>query len=341
MRVTLVLGQLDGRPHADPVLARRHRDHLPLRLPLRARLPGTVSNFSQSTAGSVGFGVLGNGFGAGIRVRDAEPGRVPDLRRRDTTPTTYPQHAAPQSRRAGRGRSSRATFTRPSARRGLVKLFANGAWQRLYDFSGSAISADVYGAGYGGRLRGRARSHRPRGPLGQGHRRDVFARAAQSLYFVERTAGRSSSDTDDPRVGMGDCRRLPAGQDANRRRRLRPDPARRAQEARSARRRRRHARPPAPRGPGRTGVATRDGRASTSADYVTIRQQLGIGAGLTVHAAENFHFTFEYFHAIFQWCKPTPGDRLDARANPSAGAELRQRRRHLRLLAPAIYVRAT
>ena len=28
--------------------------------------PGTVSDFSQSTAGSVGFGVLGNGFGAGL-----------------------------------------------------------------------------------------------------------------------------------------------------------------------------------------------------------------------------------------------------------------------------------
>jgi len=40
--------------------------------------------------------------------------------------------------------------------------------------------------------------------------------------------------------------------------------------------------------------------------FITLRQQLGIGAGLTVHAAANFHVTLEYFYALFQWYKPTP-----------------------------------
>ena len=45
---------------------------------------------------------------------------------------------------------------------------------------------------------------------------------------------------------------------------------------------------------------------STSIGYVTIRQQVGIGAGMTFHIADNFHFTLEYFRAVFQWYKPTP-----------------------------------
>ena len=30
---------------------------------------------------------------------------------------------------------------------------------------------------------------------------------------------------------------------------------------------------------------------------------------MTFHAADNFHFTLEYFRAMFQWYKPTPAAR--------------------------------
>jgi hypothetical protein len=50
----------------------------------------------------------------------------------------------------------------------------------------------------------------------------------------------------------------------------------------------------------------RTGDPSASVGFITIRQQLGIGAGLTYHAADNLHVTFEYFRAMFQWYLPTP-----------------------------------
>ena len=61
---------------------------------------------------------------------------------------------------------------------------------------------------------------------------------------------------------------------------------------------------------------------STSIGYVTIRQQIGIGAGMTFHIADNFHFTLEYFRALFQWYKPTPAARryglpVSRRSTPS------------------------
>jgi hypothetical protein len=49
-----------------------------------------------------------------------------------------------------------------------------------------------------------------------------------------------------------------------------------------------------------------------SVTYVTLRQQVGIGAGMTFHAADNIHITLEYFRAMFQWYKPArevPGSR--------------------------------
>ena len=54
---------------------------------------------------------------------------------------------------------------------------------------------------------------------------------------------------------------------------------------------------------------------NTSIGYVTIRQQLGIGAGLTYHVDDNFHITVEYFRAFFEWWKPSPA--APGLANPS------------------------
>ena len=44
------------------------------------------------------------------------------------------------------------TFVRSFGATGFVKLFVNGAWQRLYDRNGSHLSSDVYGTGFGGRF---------------------------------------------------------------------------------------------------------------------------------------------------------------------------------------------
>jgi hypothetical protein len=50
----------------------------------------------------------------------------------------------------------------------------------------------------------------------------------------------------------------------------------------------------------------RTGDPAASVGFVTLRQQIGIGAGMTFHAADNFHVTLEYFYAMWQWYKPTP-----------------------------------
>jgi hypothetical protein len=56
---------------------------------------------------------------------------------------------------------------------------------------------------------------------------------------------------------------------------------------------------------------------NTSVGYVTIKQQLGIGAGLTYHADDNFHVTVEYFRAVFEWWKPTPSNGCPTRRRRS------------------------
>ncbi len=270
--------------------------------------PGTVSNFSQSTAGSVGFGVMGNGFGAGLVYA------TPSLGGFQLSAGAYDANTIPTTTLLNRARwpraESEATFVRTFGSANLVKLFVNGAWQRLYDFGGTTISTDVYGTGFGGRLEVGPVRLGLAGHWGKGIGVTYSFEPNLALYFIKRTQDALS----DPATacGMGNYSACPgpkmrtvdggyaqlqiavhkkldvrAGAGVTRVHQLPED---QVQNWRLD--------------PNMLGTGAID--PLTSVGYITVRQQIGIGAGLTAHIDDNFHFTLEYFNATFQWYKPVP-----------------------------------
>ena len=261
--------------------------------------PGTVSNFSQSTAGSVGFGVMGNGFGAGMVYA------TPSLGGFQLSVGGYDANTIPTTPLLNRARWPRAesemTFIRNFGTANLVKLFVNGAWQRLYDFNGAAISTDVYGTGFGGRLEVGPVRLGVAGHWGKGIGVTYSFEPNLSLYFVERTQAALTDPTS--ACGMGNYSACPSPT-------MRTVDGGYVQLQIAA-----HKKLDLRAGAGVTRVhqlpEDRDASlwrtdGSTSTGYITIRQQVGIGAGMTIHIDDNFHFTLEYFHATFQWYKPVP-----------------------------------
>jgi hypothetical protein len=280
--------------------------------------PGSVSNFSQSTAGSVGFGVMGAGFGAAFVYATPVMGGL------QISLGAFDANNVPQRTLLNRSRwpqgQGEITFTRNFGSSGLVKLFVNGAFQRLYDIQGRPLSTDVWGSGFGGRLEIGPVRLGVAGHYGQGIGITYSLEPNTSLYFTERTEqafgdgspcamGVSSACPPvkvrtvdggyaqlqiaahkklDLRAGAGVTRvhQLPEDQVQNWRTIADPaDPTMRILDP------------------------------NTSIGYVTIRQQLGIGAGLTYHIDDNLHFTVEYFRAFFEWWKPSPA--APGQANPS------------------------
>lgn len=264
--------------------------------------PGTVTNFSQSTAGSVGFGVLGNGFGAGLAYATPRIGGL------QVTVGAYDATTLPNTPLLNRAKWPRgegeATFERKFGSTGFVKLFVNGAWQRLYDIDGRPLSADAYGSGFGGRLEIGPLKLGLAGHYGKGVGVTYSLEPHYSVYFIERTrealqdtnsscgmTGRgcppvklrtvdgyyaqaqfAATKALDVRAGAGITRvyQLPEDKDASWR------------------------------------MVNAGGITDTSVGYVTLRQQVGIGGGLTAHLNENLHLTVEYFRAMYQWYKPVP-----------------------------------
>lgn len=275
--------------------------------------PGTVSNFSQSTAGSVGFGVMGNGFGAGFVYATPVAGGL------QLSVGAYDANTLPTMPLLNRARWPRAeselTFVRTFGTSGLVKLFANGAWQRLYDFSGTPLSADVYGAGFGGRFEIGPFRIGLAGHWGKGIGVTYSFEPHLSLYFVEQTQA-ALQDSTSP-CAMGQYSACPPMK-------MRTVDGGYVQTLTSL----------VPSkldfqlGAGVTRIHQLDEDKDatlwktdstqpdyTSTGYITIRQQLGIGTGFIMHANSNFHVTAEYFYAYFQWYKPVPA--LPGQAYPS------------------------
>jgi hypothetical protein len=279
--------------------------------------PGTVSGFSQSTAGSVGFGVLGNGFGAGLVYATPVMGGL-QISVGGYDAVGYPNIDLLNRERWPRAESE-ATFSRKFGSTGFFKLFVNGAWQRLYDRNFTALSSDVYGTGFGGRLEVGPLKIGLAGHWGKGVGVTYSLEPHQSVYFDQRTqqalGGRDLGYPNCTAANTGACPPvkmrtvdgayvqtqisatskldLRAGAGVTRVHQLPED---KVQNWRTIQM-------DDPNNPGMTiTVADPD----TSIGFVTIRQQIGVGAGMTYHIADNFHFTLEYFLAYFQWYKPTP-----------------------------------
>jgi predicted porin len=292
--------------------------------------PGTVSNFSQSTAGSVGFGVMANGFGAGLAYASPVMGGL------QISVGVYDANNIPQRTWLNRSRwpqvQSEVTFQRNLGSTGLLKLFANGAYQQLFDIQGRPLSAEVFGTGFGGRFEIGPVRFGVAGHWGKGIGVTYSLEPHTSLYFekeLEAANGDSMSACGmsmysacprvkmrtvdglyaqaqiavlknlDVRAGYGFTRihRLPED-----RRDWRDDDSDPATDSAND--------DVMDSMTGLGGPGTPD-----SAGYVTIRQQIGVGGGLTWHAADSLHFTVEYFRAMFDWYKPSP-EPANAR-NPS------------------------
>jgi hypothetical protein len=109
--------------------------------------PGDLDE-SGPAVGHIGFGVLANGFGAGVAYA------TPVLAGLQLTVGYYdPSNLAGSSfERTKLGRpEAELTYEVALGARGRMKLFANGAYQQVYK-TDDPRSDSVYGAGYGGRL---------------------------------------------------------------------------------------------------------------------------------------------------------------------------------------------
>ena len=101
------------------------------------------------SAGHVGFGVLANGFAAGIAYA------TPPIAGLQLTVGYYDPVTADGiawERTKWGQMQSELTFDRRLSERAKVRFFANGGWQVLYKPNNDTDRANVYGVGWGGRL---------------------------------------------------------------------------------------------------------------------------------------------------------------------------------------------
>jgi hypothetical protein len=109
--------------------------------------PGNLDE-SGPAVGHIGFGVLANGYAAGVAYTTPSVGGL------QLTVGYYdPSNLAGSSfERTKMGRpEAEITFTVPFGRLGMLKLFGNGAYQKVYK-TDDPRSDTVYGAGGGGRV---------------------------------------------------------------------------------------------------------------------------------------------------------------------------------------------
>jgi hypothetical protein len=109
--------------------------------------PGSI-DVNGPAAGQIGFGLLANGFGAGLVYA------TPPVAGLQLTVGYYDPSNLVGTRleRTKWGRpEAELTFERPIGASGKIVLFGNGAWQKLYQGDGT-FERTIWGAAYGGRF---------------------------------------------------------------------------------------------------------------------------------------------------------------------------------------------
>ena len=267
--------------------------------------PGSISSLGGSGpgAGHVGFGVLGNGFGGGIAYA------TPSLAGAQVNVALFDANNLPGSGKWERLKWPRAetevTYDKKLGEGGLIKLFANGAWQKIYNKFGTQ-DGTIVGAGYGGRVEVGPVHLGLAGHWGKGIGMDFALQPSPAIFdnrpdaksFTPRTfigyyaqAMVSATKALDISAGFGATNVLQNDDDKVD---LKDDDMNPA-----------------------TPAATDNPNKSTPVDSVgevTIKQQMAISGGATIHVTENIHIALEYFRAMFQWYKPTPA--LAGATNP-------------------------
>lgn len=256
--------------------------------------PGSISNLSESGpgAGHVGFGILGNGFGAGIAYATPKLGNIAQL-----TVGAYDANNIPGSGTLERTKWPRlegeATVDSTIGTLGMFKLFVNGAYQKIYENQGWKDQT-IAGFGAGGRLELGPVHLGVAGHMGKGIGVD-FALQPHASGWINDSPNKefrpvqgasvhvqvSPTKTFDVMAAAGITQVNRLEQDLVDVRDDDTNPA--------------------------TPAANDDMLPlMDSVGYIPLKHQIGLSGGITVHATENLHLALEYFRALIRWHAPAP-----------------------------------
>jgi hypothetical protein len=270
--------------------------------------PGSISSLSGNGPGNghVGFGVLGNGFGAGVAYA------TPKLSGAQLTVGAYDANNIPGSGILERTKWPRAegefTFDMPIKDLGMFKVFGNGAFQEIYQNTGWRHQS-IWGFGYGGRVELGPVRVGIAGHMGKGIGVN-FALEPNNSGWNPDTPDRDFRQVDGyyAHVQVAPTKRfdLMAGAGITRVHRLSLDLVDQRDTDGDD-----------PDGDGfaadgvtpATPKENDDGDPATAKDsvgFVPIKEQIGLSGGVTVHLSENLHLAAEYFRGIFRWHVPEP-----------------------------------
>jgi hypothetical protein len=246
--------------------------------------PGTVTQAAQSTSGSVGFGVLGNGWGSGFMYA------TPNLGGLALTVAAFDANNIVGTQLLERTRWPRPegelTYETHFGSSGLFKVSVNGAWQKVYDLVGTPRNTDIWGVGYGARIEFGPVHLGVAGHYGRGIGVTYSLEPHQSLYFTDIAQADLTQDVQlrnvdgyyaQLQVVPVKALSLMAGYGITRVHQLDVD-------------------------------KSADWKPATdgSVGFVTIRQQTGIGLAVNYQFSDNLVLAVEYFRASFQWYIPVP-----------------------------------
>jgi hypothetical protein len=266
--------------------------------------PGDIT-FNGPTAGHVGFGVLGNGFGAGMAYA------TPNLAGFQLTVGAYDANILPGSTYWERARWPRAeaeaTYEMKLGELGMFKLFGNGMWQKIYEKGGDR-NATMSGVGAGGRLEVGPVHVGVAGHYGTGVGVN-FALDPSDSFFNPETPDRKFRTMDglyaQVQVSPHKMFDISAGAGVSQVQLLKEDTVDYTDDDGDD--------PDAngltdndmdPTTPevAATKASDDDGIAGPdSVGFVPIHNQIGFSGGVTVHLSDNLHVALEYFRAMFTW----------------------------------------
>lgn len=251
--------------------------------------PGSVT-FNGPTAAHVGFGVLGNGFGGGLVYA------TPSLGGLQISAGLYDANNIPG---AGWERvrwpraESEITYQADFGALGMLKLFVNGAVQKLYQGSGPNDTMAM-GVGYGGRIELGPVRLGLAGHYGQGIGMNYSFDPSPSIanpndlvhelrtfdgYYAQLMVAAHKTFSISAGAGITRAKQLLSDQVDAKDNDMMPE----------------------------TPASDDDGTAGPdSVGHTLIHSQLGLSGGLTYHVSEHLHLQVEYFRAMFTWFLPSP-----------------------------------
>jgi hypothetical protein len=255
---------------------------------------GSISSFSGNGpgAGHCGFGVLCNGFGAGISYT------TPSLSGFQVQFGAYDAQMLPGSSLWERPMWPRAEgeawFESKLGDMGMFKLFANGAYQKLYKLNTTG-NTDIVGVGYGGRVEVGPVHLGLAGHFGTGIGLNFALDPTPAVYHPthpDRKLRTFEGYYGQAMVSPVKTFDIMAGAGITRVKLLAEDTTNQVDD---------DINPATPTANDDVDPATPD-----PVSHVPVKHQLGISGGVAYHITDNLHTQLEYFRAIYQWYAPSP-----------------------------------